>query len=75
MGLLIDTVLLASGVVLWFRSNTEYDDVWRLFLRVIVCVDVLLVTVGHNQVLIESLLLALALALPTARRCFERSEP
>jgi len=75
MGLLIDTVLLASGVVLWFRSSTEYDDVWRLFLRVLVCVDVLLVTVGHNQVLVESLLLALVLALPTARRCFERPEP
>ncbi|WP_411869248.1 hypothetical protein [Vulcanococcus limneticus] len=72
MDLLIDLVLLLAGFVLWMRSSSEGDDVWSLFLRVLVCLDLAFLAVGNGQLLLELPLLALALALPSVRRLEQR---
>ncbi|NDG75327.1 MAG: hypothetical protein EBX49_08360 [Synechococcaceae bacterium WB8_1B_136] len=72
MTLLVDGVLLMAAVVLWIRSCSEGDDVWTLFLRGLVAVDLAVVLFGNSQLLIELLLLAGALALPSLTR-IERS--
>ncbi|MCP9791433.1 hypothetical protein [Vulcanococcus limneticus] len=72
MGLLIDLVLLLAGLVLWMRSSSEGDDVWSLFLRVLVCLDLVFLTIGNGQLLLELPLLGLALALPSVQRLEQR---
>jgi uncharacterized membrane protein HdeD (DUF308 family) len=72
MALLVDGVLLLAGLALWIRSCSEGDDVWILFLRGLAAVAVAVVVFGHGQMLVELLLLAAALALPSVTR-IERS--
>lgn len=72
MGLLIDLVLLLAGLVLWVRSCSEGDEVWTLFLRVLVCLDLVFLALGNGQLLFELPLLAVALALPSVARLERR---
>jgi hypothetical protein len=68
MTLLIDSVLMLAGLVIWIRGNSENDDVWSLFLRVFAGVDLAVVVLGKGQLLLEIPLLLLALALPSVAR-------
>ena len=63
---LIDLVLVMAGLVLWVRSGNESDEAWSLFLRSVALVDLAFIAFGNGQLLIEILLLAVALALPSA---------
>ena len=66
MLLLIDLVLVVAGLVLWVRSSNEGDEAWSLFLRAIAVLDLAFIAFGNGQLLVEGLLLALALLLPSA---------
>jgi hypothetical protein len=68
MTLLVDAVLLLAALVIWLRSCSEGDEVWTLFLRGLVAVDLAVVLFGNGQVLVELALLAVALALPSLAR-------
>ncbi|KMM16375.1 hypothetical protein [Synechococcus sp. GFB01] len=70
---LIDLVLLLAGLVLWNRASRESDEAWSLFLRSIAFLDLAFIAFGNGQMLVEILLLALALALPSAERLERRS--
>jgi 4-amino-4-deoxy-L-arabinose transferase-like glycosyltransferase len=72
MTLLIDSVLMLAGLLVWIRGSSEDDDVWSLFLRVFALVDLAVLVLGNGQLLIEIPLLLLALALPSVGR-LERS--
>jgi hypothetical protein len=65
---LIDSVLLLAGLLIWIRGSSENDDVWSLFLRVFAVVDLAVVVLGNGQLLLEIPLLLLALALPSVAR-------
>ncbi len=73
MALLSDLVLLLCALVLWLRSCSEGDEVWSLFLRVMVVLDLVFLTIGDGRLLVELPLLILALALPSVGR-LERRE-
>jgi hypothetical protein len=68
MTVLIDSVLLLAGLLIWIRGSSENDDVWSLFLRVFAVVDLAVVVLGNGQLLLEIPLLLLALALPSVAR-------
>ena len=68
MTVLIDSVLLLAGLLIWIRGSSENDDVWTLFLRVFAVVDLAVVVLGNGQLLLEIPLLLLALALPSVAR-------
>ena len=72
MTVLIDSVLMLAGLLIWIRGSSEDDDVWSLFLRVFALVDLAVLVLGNGQLLIEIPLLLLALALPSVGR-LERS--
>jgi hypothetical protein len=68
MTVLIDSVLMLAGLLIWIRGSSENDDVWSLFLRVFAVVDLAVVVLGNGQLLLEIPLLLLALALPSVAR-------
>ncbi|MCP9831624.1 hypothetical protein KBZ14_06835 [Synechococcus sp. HJ21-Hayes] len=68
MTVLIDSVLVLAGLLIWIRGSSENDDVWSLFLRVFAVVDLAVVVLGNGQLLLEIPLLLLALALPSVAR-------
>ena len=68
MTVLIDSVLMLAGLLIWIRGSSENDDVWSLFLRVFAVVDLAVVLLGNGQLLLEIPLLVLALALPSVAR-------
>ena len=68
MTVLIDSVLVLAGLLIWIRGSSENDDVWSLFLRVFAVVDLAVVLLGNGQLLLEIPLLVLALALPSVAR-------
>jgi|LauGreDrversion4_2_1035121.scaffolds.fasta_scaffold182419_2 hypothetical protein len=68
MTVLIDSVLMLAGLLIWIRGSSENDDVWSLFLRVFAVVDLAVVLLGNGQLLLEIPLLLLALALPSVAR-------
>ena len=68
MTLLIDSVLILAGLLIWIRGSSENDDVWSLFLRVFAVLDLAVVLLGKGQLLLEIPLLLLALALPSVAR-------
>ena len=68
MIVLIDSVLMLAGLLIWIRGSSENDDVWSLFLRVFAVVDLAVVLLGNGQLLLEIPLLLLALALPSVAR-------
>ncbi len=72
MTVLIDSVLMLAGLLIWIRGSSEDDDVWSLFLRVFALVDLAVLVLGNGQLLVEIPLLLLALALPSVGR-LERS--
>ena len=68
MTVLIDSVLMLAGLLIWIRGSSENDDVWSLFLRVFAVLDLAVVLLGKGQLLLEIPLLLLALALPSVAR-------
>ena len=68
MTVLIDSVLVLAGLLIWIRGSSENDDVWSLVLRVFAVVDLAVVVLGNGQLLLEIPLLLLALALPSVAR-------
>jgi hypothetical protein len=70
----LDAVLLVSAALLWFSGSADRDDVWGLLLKMLAGIALLVVLLGGRQILLEGLVLALALWLPSAsssrlRRC------
>ena len=72
MTLLIDLVLVVAGLLLWQRSCSEGDDVWVLFLRTLVVIDLAVVVLGNGVLWVELGLLALVLSLPSVARLEQR---
>ena len=53
MTVLIDSVLMLAGLLIWIRGSSENDDVWSLFLRVFAVVDLAVVLLGNGQLLLR----------------------
>jgi hypothetical protein len=68
MTLLLDAVLLIAGLVLWQRASSEGDDVWSLFLRGLVLIDLVVIALANGVLWLELPLLLGALALPSVAR-------
>jgi len=68
----LDLLLLGAGVALWITGSEQTDDVWRVFQRFLAFVAVMVVLLGGRQIPLEVAALALALWLPSARRCETR---
>ena len=68
MTLLIDLVLLVTGLVLWHRGSTEGDDVWSMFLRALAVIDLVVIALSNGVLWIEMPLLIGALCLPSVAR-------
>ena len=66
--LLIDLVLLVSGLVLWRRGSSEGDDVWSMFLRTLAVIDLVVIALSNGLLWIEIPLLIGALCLPSVAR-------
>jgi len=62
----LDAILLVSAAMLWFSGSADRDDVWGLLLKMLATVATLVVLLGGHQILLELLVLALALWLPSA---------
>ena len=62
----LDAVLLVSAALLWFSGSDDRDDVWGLLLKMLAGIALLVVLLGGRQILLEVLVLALALWLPSA---------
>ena len=68
----LDLLLLGAGAALWITGSDQADDVWRVFQRFLAFVAVMVVLLGGRQIPLEAAALALALWLPSARRCESR---
>lgn len=68
MTLLLDAVLLLAGFVLWQRASSDGDDVWSLFLRSLVVIDLAVIALANGLLGMEVPLLIAALCLPSVAR-------